>query len=64
MTVVVPGHTRDRKLALLAAAVADHEQELGEITIEEIRAQQRADREHARIVRGGGGQSTGEAASA
>ena len=42
---------RDRKLALLAAAVADYEQEFGEITAEEIHAQQRADREDAVVVR-------------
>jgi glycerol dehydrogenase-like iron-containing ADH family enzyme len=43
---------RDRKLALLAAAVADYEEEFGEITVEEIAHQQRADREDARVVRG------------
>lgn len=43
---------RDRKLALLAAAVADYEQEFGEITDEEIHARQRADREDAAVVRG------------
>lgn len=42
---------RDRKLALLASAVADYEQEFGEITAEEIHAQQRADRENAVVVR-------------
>lgn len=42
---------RDRKLALLATAVADYEQELGEITADEIHAQQRADREDAVVVR-------------
>jgi len=42
---------RDGKLALLAAAVADYEQEFGEITADEIRAQQRADREDAVVVR-------------
>lgn len=44
---------RDRQLALLAAAVADYEQEFGEITADEIHAQQRADREDAVVVRGG-----------
>lgn len=42
---------RDRKLALLAAAVADYEHEFGEITAEEIHAQQRVDREDAVVVR-------------
>lgn len=43
---------RDRKLRLLAAAVADFEREFGEITDEEISAQRRADRQHATVVRG------------
>jgi Arc/MetJ-type ribon-helix-helix transcriptional regulator len=43
---------RDRKLALLAAAVADYEQEFGEISPEEIVAQRRADRRDATVVRG------------
>lgn len=43
---------RDRKLALLAAAVADYEKEFGDITAEEIAAQRRADRESATVVRG------------
>lgn len=43
---------RDRRLASLAAAVADYEQEFGEITVEEIVAQQRADRRGATVVRG------------
>ena len=42
---------RDHKLALLAAAVANYEQEFGEITAEEIHAQQRVDREDAVVVR-------------
>lgn len=42
---------RDRKLALLAAAVADYEHEFGEITGDEIRTQQRTDREDAVVVR-------------
>lgn len=45
---------RDRKLALLAAAVADYEHEFGEITADEIHAQQRADREDAVVVRSRG----------
>lgn len=43
---------RDRKLALLAAAVADYEQEFGEISDEEIVTQRRADRRDAAVVRG------------
>lgn len=43
---------RDGKLALLAAAIADYEKEFGEISAEEIQAQQRADREDAVVVRG------------
>lgn len=43
---------RDRKLAVLAAAVSDYEDEFGEITVEEIARQRRADREDARVVRG------------
>lgn len=43
---------RDRKLALLAAAIADYEAEFGEITDAEIAAQQRADRANATVVRG------------
>lgn len=43
---------RDRKLALLAAAVADYEDEFGEITADEIARQRRTDREDARVVRG------------
>ncbi len=43
---------RDRKLALLAAAVADYELEFGEISAEEIAIQRRADRRGATVVRG------------
>ncbi|CAN5423174.1 hypothetical protein BH23ACT3_BH23ACT3_23150 [soil metagenome] len=43
---------RDRRLELLAAAVADYEREFGEITDAEIVAQQRADRDDAVVVRG------------
>jgi glycerol dehydrogenase-like iron-containing ADH family enzyme len=43
---------RERKLALLAAAIAEYEAEFGEITAEEIARQRRADREDARVVRG------------
>lgn len=42
---------RDRRLALLRAAIADYEREFGEITPEEIAAQRRADRENAVVVR-------------
>lgn len=43
---------RDRKLADLAAAVADYEREFGEITDAEMAAQARLDREQATVVRG------------
>jgi ribonuclease HII len=43
---------RDRKLEHLAAAVADFEAQFGEITDDEIAAQQRADRAQATVVRG------------
>lgn len=43
---------RDRKLRLLTAAIGEFEREFGEITDEEIAAQQRADRQHATVVRG------------
>lgn len=43
---------RDRKLALLAVAVADYEKEFGEITAEEIESQRRTDRQDATVVRG------------
>lgn len=55
---------RDRKLALLAAAVADYEKESGEISAEEIAAQRRADRRDATVVRGGRRQATRKAKSA
>ncbi len=55
---------RDRKLSLLAAAVADYEREFGEISAEEIVAQQRTDRENAVVVRGRRRQSTRTATSA
>jgi hypothetical protein len=37
----------------LRAAIGDYEAEFGEITADEIATQQRADREHAIVVRGG-----------
>lgn len=43
---------RDRKLALLAAAVADYEKEYGEISAEDVARQRRADRQDATVVRG------------
>jgi len=55
---------RDRKLALLAAAVADYEQEFGAITTDEILRQQRVDRESAVVVRGRRQQGTRKAKSA
>jgi Arc/MetJ-type ribon-helix-helix transcriptional regulator len=55
---------RDRKLALLAAAVADYENEFGEISAEEITAQRRADRQDATVVRGRRREATSKAKSA
>lgn len=55
---------RDRKLALLAAAVADYENEFGEISAEEIAAQRRADRQDATVVRGRRQRATRKAKSA
>ncbi len=55
---------RDRKLALLAAAVADYEKEFGEISAEEIAKQRRADRQDARVVRGQRRQTPRKAKSA
>lgn len=43
---------RDRKLAPLAAALADYEKEFGEISVEEIATQRTADRQDATVVRG------------
>ena len=54
----------DRKRALLADALADYEQEFGEITGEEIAAQRRADREDATVVRGRRGRNRGTAKTA
>jgi hypothetical protein len=55
---------RDTKLARLAAAVADYEEEFGEITADEIVAQQRTDRQDATVVRGRRRPATPKAASA
>jgi hypothetical protein len=55
---------RDRKLALLAAAVADYEKEFGEISTEEIVAQRRTDQRDATVVRGRRQQATRKAKSA
>ena len=55
---------RDRKLALLAAALAGYEQEFGEITAEELEAQRRADRQDATVVRGRRRPATRKAKSA
>lgn len=55
---------RDRKLALLATAVADYEQEFGEISAEEIVNQRRADRRDATVVRGRRQQATRKAKTA
>jgi nucleotide-binding universal stress UspA family protein len=43
---------RDAQLAQLRQAISDYEAEFGEITAEEIAAQQRADREDAVVMRG------------
>ncbi|MGI8983610.1 MAG: hypothetical protein ACR2HM_03615 [Acidimicrobiales bacterium] len=43
---------RDQLLEQLGAAIAEYEAEFGEITVEEIAAQQRADRNDAVVVRG------------
>lgn len=52
---------RERKLALLAEAVADFEAEFGEIGDDEITSNRRADRERSRVVRGPrGGRSIGQ----
>ena len=58
---------RDQQLAHLRAAIGDYEAEFGEITADEIAAQQRADREDAIVVRGrrpAGGGRTRKARSA
>lgn len=55
---------RDRRLEMLAAAVAEFEREFGEITAEEIAQQARADREGATVVRGRSGPSGRTAKSA
>lgn len=55
---------RDRKLARLAAAIAEYEKEFGDITAEEMLAQQRADREDAVVVRGRRRQTTRKGKSA
>lgn len=54
----------DLKLELLATAVADYEQEFGEISAEEIATQRRADRQDATVVRGRRQQSTRKAKTA
>jgi ribonuclease HII len=43
---------RDEQLAQLRAAIADYEAEFGEITPDEVVAQQRSDRAGAVVVRG------------
>lgn len=55
---------RDLKRELLATAVADYEQEFGEISADEIATQRRADRQDATIVRGRRQQSTRNAKTA
>jgi hypothetical protein len=55
---------RDQRLAHLRAAIADYEREFGEITADEIAAQQRADREGAVVVRGRSTNAQGKPRSA
>lgn len=43
---------KDRRLRALADAVAAYETEFGPITVEELAAQERADRAAARVIRG------------
>lgn len=43
---------RDQRLESLGAAISDYEAEFGEISAEEMRAQERADRHGAVVVRG------------
>lgn len=43
---------RDEQLTRLHGAIADYEAEFGEISVDEIEAQRRTDREDAVIVRG------------
>lgn len=45
---------RDNQLARMRHVIAEYEAEFGEITAEELAARQRADREDAVVVRGGG----------
>jgi hypothetical protein len=52
---------KDRRLRALGDAVAAYEAEFGAITADELRAQQRADRAAARVVRGPGRVATGRA---
>ncbi|MGQ0679840.1 MAG: hypothetical protein ACT4OM_09335 [Actinomycetota bacterium] len=49
---------RDEQLGQLRRAVEDYEGEFGEITAEELAVRQRADREDALVVRGGGRRRT------
>lgn len=50
---------RDQRLEDLGAAIADYETEFGEISAEEMRAQERADRQDAVVVRGGRSDAAG-----
>lgn len=52
---------QDQKLQHLRAAILEYEAEFGEITTEELVAQQRADREDAVVVRGRRSSSAGRA---
>ncbi len=53
---------RDEQLAHLQSAIDDYETEFGEITVEEMAAQRRADRTDARVVRGRHAAKRGRAA--
>jgi len=45
---------KERRLQALGEAIAAYESEFGEITAAELAAQERADRQSARVVRGAG----------
>jgi hypothetical protein len=44
---------KERRLQALASAIAAYEKEFGPISTEDMAAQTRADRERARVIRGG-----------
>jgi hypothetical protein len=43
---------KEHRLRMMAAAIADYERKHGEISVQEIEEQARADRQGARVVRG------------